>query len=90
MAKKHFKVVADSFIGMTLIKAEDNKVVEIETDIEKGGMTPGDNLLEVEEEETPDGGKRWVAVAEKAARSTKKAGKAKPVEGEHAVGGDLA
>lgn len=53
MAKKRFLVVEDSFIGMTLIRAEDKKIVEIETDIEKGGMTPGSNLVEVDENDQP-------------------------------------
>lgn len=53
MAKKRFLVVEDSFIGMQLIRAEEKKIVEIETDIDKGGMTPGANLLEVDEADEP-------------------------------------
>lgn len=49
MAIKRFLVVEDSFIGMRLIRAEDKKVVEIETDPDKGGMIPGTNLAEVDE-----------------------------------------
>lgn len=49
MAKKRFLVIEDSFIGMKLIRAEAKEIVEIETDPELGGMTPGSNLLEVDE-----------------------------------------
>ena len=53
MAKKRFLVVEDSFIGMQLIRAEDKKVVEIETDPKKGGMIPAQNLVEVDENDQP-------------------------------------
>jgi hypothetical protein len=51
--KKRFLVVEDSFIGMKLIKAEDKQIVEIEVDVDKGGMTPGSNLVEVDEDGNP-------------------------------------
>lgn len=65
MAKKRFLVVKDSFIGLEYIRAEQNKIVEIETDPAEGGMTPGSNLVEVDEAGTP--------VAAKSARSRKPA-----------------
>lgn len=88
--KKHFLVVADSFIGMNMVRADDKKVVEIETDIAKGGMTPGENLLEVEQEDNADGSTRWVSVAERSARSAKKSKPAKEIVKEPVEGGDLA
>jgi hypothetical protein len=63
MAKKRFLVVKDSFIGLEYIRAEQNKIVEIETDVAKGGMTPGSNLVEVDDDGTP--------VAAKAGRASK-------------------
>lgn len=56
MAKKRFLVVKDSFIGMNLIKADmpvSKRIVEIETDPEKGGMRPGSNLVECDEQGHP-------------------------------------
>lgn len=53
MAKKRFLVVEDSFIGLAFIRAEDKKIVEIETDVEQGGMTPSTNLVEVDENDQP-------------------------------------
>ncbi len=55
MARKRFLVVEDSFIGMTLIKGDERKIVEIETDVALGGMTPGSNLVEVDENGNPVG-----------------------------------
>lgn len=65
MAKKRFLVVKDSFIGLEYIRAEQNKIVEIETDPKEGGMTPGTNLVEVDADGEP--------VAAKATRSRKAA-----------------
>lgn len=65
MAKKRFLVIKDSFIGLEYIRAEQNKVVEIETDPAEGGMIPGSNLVEVDEADNP--------VAAKSARSRKAA-----------------
>lgn len=56
MAKKRFLVVEDSFIHMKLIRADAPvaaRIVEIETDPEQGGMTPGSNLVECDEDGTP-------------------------------------
>lgn len=56
MAKKRFLVVEDSFIGMKLIRADapvEQRIVEIETDIEQGGMTPHTNLVECDEKGNP-------------------------------------
>lgn len=63
MAKKRFLVVEDSFINMRLIRADEKAIVEIETDIDAGGMTPHTNLVEVDENGTP--------VAAAATKSTK-------------------
>lgn len=64
MAKKRFLVIADSFIGMKLIKAESKEIVEIETDPELGGMRPGSNLVEVDDKGNP--------VAAKASKAPKR------------------
>lgn len=75
MAKKHFLVIEDSFIGMRLIKADapvEQRVVHIEVDPEEGGMTPASNLVECDEAGNPivtakpKPGKAKVAAAPKA------------------------
>jgi hypothetical protein len=53
MAKQRFLVAEDSFIGMELIRAEQRKIVTIETDPEKGGMRPGKALIPVDDEGKP-------------------------------------
>lgn len=56
MAKKRFLVIADSFINMRLIRADmpvKDRVIEIETDPEQGGMRPGSNLVECDENGNP-------------------------------------
>lgn len=70
MAKKRFLVVEDSYIGGALIKADERKIVSIETDIEKGGMTPGTNLVEVDEDGHPVADKSTAKPKGKAAAAT--------------------
>lgn len=71
MAKKRFLVVEDSFIQMRLIRADmpvAQRIVEIETDPEQGGMTPSGNLVECDEEGNP-----LVAAAAKSSKTKRTA-----------------
>ena len=43
-----FKVLETSFIGLKL--AQPGEVVEVNTDVANGGMTPGANLAECDED----------------------------------------
>lgn len=56
MAKKRFLVTKTSYINGRLIREdmpEAQRIVEIETDPAAGGMKPGSNLVEVDEDNKP-------------------------------------
>lgn len=72
MAKEYFKVLEPSYIGGKLVQADE--IVIIETDVNAGGMTPGDNLQKVNSDGSAIG-------AEKSARGKQPAADAKADDG---------
>jgi hypothetical protein len=58
-----YKALEPSFFNHTLV--QEGEIVEINDDIENGGMTPGPNFAKVDEDDEPE--------ASKPARKSKKA-----------------